>query len=80
MAGEKLSEYLEDLRVSYTPSTDTLVLAAGPVLGSNGETVARNLVAFHNEEGDEVVGVVIEHATETLLPVLEEMLRRRAEV
>ena len=59
------------LYIKYTPATDTLVLSGvGPVLGSYGDTVARDLVAFTNEEGDEVVGVVLEHAAELLRPYL----------
>ena len=72
------TDALEELYVDYTPETDTLVLACGPVLGSYGETVARNLVAFTDEDGNTVLGVVLEHASETLRPVLEDMLRRRA--
>ena len=71
---------LEEMYVRYTPSTDTLVLASGPVLGSNGESVAQDLVAFLNEDGDTVLGVVVENATQVLRPVLEEMLRKHAEV
>ncbi len=67
------------LFVEYTPSTDTLVLSGvGRVLRSYGDTVAQNLVAFTNEKGDEVLGVVIEHAAETLLPYLQ--LQRAAPV
>ena len=59
------------LYIKYTPETDTLVLSGvGPVLGAYGDTVARDLVAFTNEQGDEVVGVVLEHAAELLRPYL----------
>ena len=59
------------LYIKYTPETDTLVLSGvGPVLGSYGDTVARDLVAFTNEAGDEVVGIVLEHAAELLRPYL----------
>ena len=59
------------LYIKYTPETDTLVLSGiGPVLGAYGDTVARDLVAFTNEAGDEVVGIVLEHAAELLRPYL----------
>ena len=57
-----------DLSIRYHSDTDTLVLRNGVPAG-NGETVARNLVAYLNDE-DEVTGFVLEHAAELLRPYL----------
>lgn len=56
------------LTIRYHQDTDTLVLRSG-VPSGNGETVARNLVAYLNDE-DEVTGFVLEHAAELLRPYL----------
>ena len=56
------------LLIRYHQQTDTLVLWNGVPAG-NGETVAQNLVAESNDEG-EVTGIVLEHAAELLLPIL----------
>ena len=57
-----------ELSIRYHSDTDTLVLRNGVPAG-NGETVARNLVAYLNDE-DEVTGFVLEHAAELLRPYL----------
>ena len=60
-----------DLYVEYVPETDSLILSGvGSVLGSYGETVAHNLVAFLNEGGDEVRGVILYGAGKLLRPRL----------
>ena len=57
-----------ELSIRYHHDTDTLVLRCGAPSG-NGETVARNLVAYFNDD-DELTGFVLEHAAELLLPHL----------
>ena len=60
-----------ELYIEYDPATDILMLSGvGPVIGSFGDTVAKNLVVFTNEAGDENVGVMIHHASKILLPHL----------
>lgn len=60
-----------ELHIKYNPDTDILYLSGvGPVIGSFGDTVARNLVVFTNEAGDENVGVMILNASKILLPHL----------
>ncbi len=58
-----------ELQIRYYPDTDTLVLAAVEAPGPFGETVARNLVAMSNHEG-EVTAMVLHHAIELLQPYL----------
>ena len=66
------------LYIKYTPETDTLVLSGvGPVLGSYGDTVARDLVAFTNEAGDEVVGGNARTRGRTAAPIPVSRRRRR---
>lgn len=61
-------EEMRELSIRYHPDTDTLVLRNG-VPSGNGETVAKNLVAYLNDD-DEVTGFVLEHAAELLRPYL----------
>ena len=56
------------LLIRYDQEKDALVVWVGVPAG-NGETVAQNLVAESNDEG-EVTGIVLEHAAELLLPIL----------
>ena len=68
-----MSPVIEDapLYIEYNSEADALTLSGvGPVLGSYGDTVAGELVAFTNEAGDEVLGVVLEHAARLLRPYL----------
>ena len=58
----------KELTIRYHPDTDTLVLRNGAPSG-NGETIARNLVAYLNDD-DEITGFVLEHAAELLRPHL----------
>jgi uncharacterized protein YuzE len=59
-------EQIPALEIQYFPDTDTLVFrASGLPSGPNGETVARNLYAFTDNDGY-VNGVTLEHASEVL--------------
>ena len=58
----------KELSIRYHQDTDTLVLRSSAPSG-NGETIARNLVAYMNDD-DEVTGFVLEHAAELLRPYL----------
>ena len=64
-----------ELSIRYHADTDTLVLRNG-VPSGNGETVAKHLVAYLNDE-DEVTGFVLEHAAELLRPYLFPGLQER---
>ena len=69
------------LHVKYHETTDSLVISSKYPLGSNGETVSRNLVAFHEDFDGEIrplVGIVLEHASEELGPFLEALTRAGA--
>ena len=57
-----------DLQIRYYEDTDTLVLSGGMV-GANGETVAKDLVAMSDDDGW-VTSIVLEHAAELLRPYL----------
>lgn len=62
-----------ELYVEYEPATDSLILSGvGPVVGGFGETVAHNLVAFHNEDYSEVRGVILYGASKLLIPLLRQ--------
>ena len=57
-----------DLQIRYYEDTDTLVLSSGMV-GANGETVAKDLVAMSDDDSW-VTSIVLEHAAELLRPYL----------
>ena len=57
-----------ELLIEYFEDTDTLVLSGGMV-GANGETVAKDLIAMSDNDGW-VTSIVLEHAAELLRPYL----------
>ena len=65
---DSIADSEPELQIRYYKDTDTLVLS-GDMTGSNGETVARNLVAMSDNDGW-VTSVVLEHAAELLRPYL----------
>ena len=66
------------LKISYFEDTDTLWLGNGqpaPV----GEDITENVTVFFDMEVTQPNGVLIEHAAETLLPILQAAIQAREE-
>ena len=63
-----------ELEIHYFPQTDTLYVGRADI-ANNGYDVAENLIAHVKNDG-EVVGITLEHASETLAPHLGEQLQR----
>ncbi len=57
-----------ELLIRYYKDTDTLIPSGG-VVGANGETVAKDIVAMSDSDGW-VTSIVLEHAAELLQPYL----------
>ena len=66
------------LRIAYYKDTDTLWLGndlPAPV----GEDITENLTVFFDMEHTQPNGVLIEHAAEILLPILEAAIQAKKE-
>ena len=66
------------LEISYFKDTDTLWLSNGlptPV----GEDISENVIVFFDMEVSQPNGVLIEHAAELLLPVLQAAMQSSEE-
>lgn len=83
-AGEHTSKNGESVPLpgiitSYYPDTDTLVMEAGPPGRIyEGETIADWMVA-HYDEGNSLVALDLEAASETLKPFLDAVLKKEQE-
>lgn len=66
------------LQISYDVESDTLYIGNG-LPGSNGQQVADRLTAFFGD-GEDTVGITLEHAVELLAPCLNESVSERADV
>ena len=60
----------------YFPETGTLYVDRGKPFGE-GETIAKNLVVFFDQDNEnEVIGIMIEHAETVLKPFVDAMLAK----
>ena len=68
IATTSILDWEPELLIRYHKDTDTLILSGG-VVGANGETVAKDVVAMSDNDGW-VTSIVLEYAAELLQPYL----------
>ena len=66
------------LKISYFKDTDTLWLSNG-LPTPKGEDITENVTVFFDMEETQPNGVLIEHAAEMLLPLLQSALHEEEE-